>query len=207
LQLSRFALSPLFPLPFSRYKATEAKRSLDWGLKTGRLRQASASPMIEAVSLAQGEPATGVCMSGAEMSMIILLGSWPVPRSPVMVVGERALSHRLTRWRRVDSGHDEPSPAPHPQPQPPCRLIARNGRSRHVVVSTVYPCREAVPHPRQNKIAIPSRRALISYCVVNGWRGLVDLCPLAWMRLLDNHPRPVHLSSPRPDCCLSNGAP
>lgn len=47
--------------------------------------------MIEAACLAQGEPATDVCMSGAEMSMIMLLGSWPVPRTPVMVVGREKL--------------------------------------------------------------------------------------------------------------------
>lgn len=100
-----------------------------------------ALPMIEAVCLAQGEPATDVCMSGAEMSMIMLLSSWPVPRTLVMVVGERALSHRLTRWRSLTQATTSPPARPHLQPQPPpCRLIARNGRFRHVVVSTVYPC-------------------------------------------------------------------
>lgn len=72
--------------------------------------------MIEAVCLAQGEPATDVCMSGAEMSMIMLLSSWPVPRTLVMVVGERALSHRLTRWRSLTQATTSPPARPPPSP-------------------------------------------------------------------------------------------
>lgn len=114
--------------------------------------------MVEAVCLAQGEAATDVCMSGAEMSMIMLMGSWPVPRTLVMVVGEGALSHRLTRWRSLTQATTSPParPLPPPQPQPPpCRLIARNGRFRHVVVLTVYPCRATLPRLGRNNITIP----------------------------------------------------
>lgn len=130
--------------------------------------------MIEAVCLAQGEPATDVCMSGAEMSMIMLLSSWPVPRTLVMVVGERALSHRLTRWRSLTQATTSPSARPHLQPQPPpCRLIARNGRFRHVVVSTVYPCRETLPRLRRNNITVPWRRSL-------GQRDLMEPSLPSW---------------------------